>query len=56
MGDLCYKNFYIFSKYKEVLGIFMGEIYKSLRKPSVNEFNGMPMAADNKAVWDAGKK
>lgn len=41
---------------KEVLGIFMSEIYKSLRKPSVNEFNGMPMAADNKAKYNAGKK
>lgn len=41
---------------KEVLGIFMSEIYKSLRKPSVNEFNGMPMAADNKAMYKAGKK
>ena len=41
---------------KEVLGIFMGEIYKSLRKPSVNEFSGMPMAADNKAIYNAGKK
>lgn len=41
---------------KEVLGIFMGEIYKSLRKPSENEFSGMPMAADNKAKYNAGKK
>lgn len=41
---------------KEVLGIFMSEIYKSLRKPSVNEFSGMPMAADNKAKYNEGKK
>lgn len=41
---------------KEVLGIFMSEIYKSLRKPSVNEFSGMPMAADNKPMYNEGKK
>lgn len=41
---------------KEVLGIFMSEIYKSLRKPSVNEFSGMPMAADNKPKYNEGKK
>lgn len=41
---------------KEVLGIFMSEIYKSLRNPSVNEFSGMPMAADNKPKYNAGKK
>ncbi len=41
---------------KEVLGIFMSEIYKSLRKPSVNEFSGVPMAADNKPMYNEGKK
>ena len=41
---------------KEVLGIFMSEIYKSLRKPSVNEFSGMSMAADNKVKYNEGKK
>lgn len=41
---------------KEVLGIFMSEIYKSLRKPSVNEFSGMPMAAENKPMYNEGKK
>lgn len=36
---------------KEVLGIFVGEIYKTLRKPSGNEFSAIPMAAERRAGY-----